>query len=82
MPAMHSFAGSLPVGGQQSALVRQRSFVLAHSGGVSLQVPFGVSSSVGAGIEQKPPQQSSPLSQLSPCGRHGLRVVNARTLPD
>jgi hypothetical protein len=56
---------------QQSLLVVHLSSVPAHPIGV-LHLP----------LEQKPPQQSTPLVQPPPFILQGLSVANARMLPE
>ena len=81
-PAMQVFMRSPFAGGQQSAVLVQRSLVLAHFGMSEVHVPTGSPNSESfSGTKQKPPQQSMPDVQVSPSFLHGSSAANARWLP-
>jgi len=83
-PLMQVFCGAMPSGGQQSAVVVQRSLVFEHIGTSCVHVPTGSganSSMLRSGTKQKPPQQSVPLVQSLPSILHGSSAANARWLP-
>jgi hypothetical protein len=82
-PAMQTFGGSLPVGGQQSTSCVQRSSRFEHIGTSEEHMPTAWPNSlfVPSEILQNPPQQSMPVVHVSPSRLHGSSAANARWLP-